>query len=153
MFYLLLIHTSKSICRIKSVVKFCQYGYFGVGDAKVNFVPWTISDLSLSVILIKHSWLFDIISGIIWLSQWQTILHCNGISHWLSPCPEWSSASQVFNYQFPVQCIRADSRFAPSQWETALLRNDVSHWLGANLESALGAANAIVMFSKLPRVF
>ena len=65
MFYLLLIYSSKSIYKIKSVVKFCQYGYFGVGDVKVNFVPWTLSDLSLCVILIKHSWLFDIISGII----------------------------------------------------------------------------------------
>ena len=34
-------------------------------------------------------------------------------------------------------CIKADSRFAPSQWETALLCNNVSHFLGASLESAL----------------
>ena len=24
------------------------------------------------------------------LSQWETTLQCNVVSHWLSPCPEWS---------------------------------------------------------------
>ena len=24
------------------------------------------------------------------LSQWETMLHCNNISHWLTPLPEWS---------------------------------------------------------------
>ena len=24
------------------------------------------------------------------LSLWETTLHCNVVSHWLSPCPEWS---------------------------------------------------------------
>ena len=24
------------------------------------------------------------------LSQWETTLHCNGVSHWLNPYPEWS---------------------------------------------------------------
>ena len=54
-------------------------------------------------------------------SQWETVLLCNDVSHWLGANLE------------PAQ---ADSRFAPSQWETALLCNDVSHWLGANLEPA-----------------
>ena len=45
-------------------------------------------------------------------SQWETVLLCNDVSHWLS---------------------RSDSRFAPSQWETALLCNDVSHWLAVSL--------------------
>ena len=40
-------------------------------------------------------------------------------------------------WQCKMNCIRADSRFAPSQCETTLLCNDVSHWLGTSLESAL----------------
>ena len=35
------------------------------------------------------------------------------------------------------QCVRTDTRLAPSRWETSLQSNAVSHWLGANLESAL----------------
>ena len=47
---------------------------------------------------VKHKtrdlWLLDALSN--WtmfcfgLSQWETTLQCNVISHWLSPCPEWS---------------------------------------------------------------
>ena len=40
---------------------------------------------------------------------------------------------------------RADSEFAPSQWETALLCNAVSHWLGANLESACGCKQQLIL--------
>ena len=29
------------------------------------------------------------------LSQWETTLHCNIVSHWLSPYPEWSLALEV----------------------------------------------------------
>ena len=29
------------------------------------------------------------------LSQWETTLHCNVVSHWLSPYPEWSLQSCV----------------------------------------------------------
>ena len=29
------------------------------------------------------------------LSQWETTLHCNVVSHWLSPYPEWSPTSYL----------------------------------------------------------
>ena len=50
-------------------------------------------------------------------SQWETVLLCNDVSHWLGASPE--------------------SRFVFSQWETVLLCNDVSHWLSVSQESAL----------------
>ena len=53
-------------------------------------------------------------------SQWEMVLLCNDVSHWLVVC-----------HMF------ADSRFAPSQWETVLLCNNISRWLGTSLESAL----------------
>ena len=60
-------------------------------------------------------------------SQWEMLLLCNNVSHWLGTILE----SALCMY------IRADSRFASSQWETVLLCNNVSHRLGANLKSAL----------------
>ena len=88
-------------------------------------------------------------------SQWETLLQCNGVSHWLGANLEsalwlsWllhagSSSSwivKLFIMSYYFLCcwtfFRADSRLAPSQQETALLCNDVSHWLGTNLESTL----------------
>ena len=29
------------------------------------------------------------------LNQWKTTLHCNIVSHWLSPCPEWFLRSSI----------------------------------------------------------
>ena len=45
-------------------------------------------------------------------SQWETMLHSNVASHWLSAYTKWSM-------------------YAPSQWETTLYSNVVSHWLSA----------------------
>ena len=32
------------------------------------------------------------------LSKWETTLHCNVVSHWLSPHPEWSIGNTQHNY-------------------------------------------------------
>ena len=61
-------------------------------------------------------------------SQWETTLHCNAVSHWLSAYTKWSLG--------PVQyCIsRNHSVYVPRQWETALYCNAISHWLDAYTE-------------------
>ena len=55
------------------------------------------------------------------LSQWETSLQSNTVSHWLR-----ANLESVSN-----------SRFASSQWETSLQSKVVSHWLGENFESAV----------------
>ena len=41
------------------------------------------------------------------LSQWETTLHCNAVSHWLSPCTEWSLFPiQISHYQHTSFYIR-----------------------------------------------
>ena len=74
------------------------------------------------------------------LSQWETTLQCNVVSHWLSPYPEWAIILLInwgispwhpflglLYWQGPF-CV---CDCAPSQWETTLHCNVVSHWLGA----------------------
>ena len=53
-------------------------------------------------------------------SQWETMLQCNVVSHWLgtfTKCPHSISRDHFVH--------------ASSQWETTLRCNVVSHWLGA----------------------
>ena len=91
-------------------------------------------------------------------SQWETLLLCSNVSHWLGASRDdsrFAPANERQHYFVTMShwlgASRADSRFAPSQWETALLCNDVSHWLGASLESALMCANWLPLLGLLSR--
>ena len=57
-------------------------------------------------------------------SQWEKVLHCDNISHWLGE-----------NLESALWLART-----PSQWETVLLYDNISHCLGENLEWALWLA-------------
>ena len=78
------------------------------------------------------------------LSQWETTLHCNVISHWLSPYTDWSlvfGLNMVCSYfgQKVDACIYSvtHSGYGLSQWEMMLHCNIVSHWLSTYPEWSL----------------
>ena len=67
------------------------------------------------------------------LSQWEMTLHCNFVSHWLSPYQGEYGLSQ---WEMTLHCNFVSHWLSPyqgeyglSQWETTLHCNVVSHWL------------------------
>ena len=66
-------------------------------------------------------------------TQWDMVLFCNDVSHWLGAI--WESALNMLPLEYIPLNIRADSRIVPIQWETALLCKNVSHYGWAQSEN------------------
>ena len=59
-------------------------------------------------------------------SQWDVVLHCNIVSHWLDAYTKWS-----LRYASLTKHSQRDYFvYEPSQWEAMLHCNITSHWLG-----------------------
>ena len=55
-------------------------------------------------------------------SQWETTLHCNVVSHWLSAYTKWSL------HKISLSCCRDHSGYGLSQWETVSSLSPSPEW-------------------------
>ena len=66
------------------------------------------------------------------LSQWETTLQCNVVSHWLSPYPEWSLLLYCLwchNSCFIFQYVRWSARLGPHIRWVAPAKQSLSHYV------------------------
>ena len=68
------------------------------------------------------------------LSQWETTLHCNVISHWLSPYPEWSPQSICNPGVNTKRHGQNERHFAHRSFKCSLLNETVLFWFKICLE-------------------
>ena len=63
-------------------------GIWSMNRTSEEYMP-IMTIVKHSILMIYHG------SFWVWFSQYETMLHCNVVSHWLSPYPEWSLETQI----------------------------------------------------------
>ena len=115
--YWIKLHCSFNYCDMRRHHTFCICSTWECNDSQVDVdktsidekvLDWCLINVDLSVFVIWDSlyqnlpWLFRDHSACCF-SQWETALHCNVVSQWLSPYPELSlslSNRQAPSYRF-----------------------------------------------------
>ena len=83
--------TREIVSQRSTILSICRYRYEFIN------ISWkTLSEVNYISFTLRWIWAHDKTTHLNrdhygnGLSQWETMLHCKVVSHWLSPYPEWS---------------------------------------------------------------